>query len=459
LEEKDAASHHAAGFTAALVSPPSDIFAGQSALVSLSGAPRREAIIASPIAMHGAFSSRGRGYPGTLMGCMAHFRQVLSDAQRQAELERFHAQHPQKFRRPPYDPTLTALRPVLERGMPMVLRASSALGIGRALGMSDEFALNVILDGGREAWRVAPTLAEARTPVIVALGFEEEPKLVGEKDAAKGSVGEDESAGSDGGEPEKEEEEPKSWEELPGKERFATPLRVQEDQHRKWRESVENAKVLEDHGVKFVFGTQGKQKAFWKDLHLAMQHGLSADVALRALTIAPAALFGVDGSLGTIEAGKAAHLTLVNGRLGDEKASVAYVFVDGQKFEVEGRKDSKESDGASEEPTGPASLPGTWSVAVQSERGEIEMTWVLRKEGNGYAGTLETRFGEMELTQASLKGNTIKLTFETEFDGQPFSLSFSGKIGGDSGSGTGSSSMGESTWTATRTAKPKGGAR
>ena len=105
------------GFTDLLSAPAGAIATGQSALVSLSGLPRREVIVAAPVALHvhlappsepaaaagdarptrprlpgpapvraGAAGSVVRPeagenpYPRVLMGSIAHFRQAMLDA-------------------------------------------------------------------------------------------------------------------------------------------------------------------------------------------------------------------------------------------------------------------------------------------------------------------------------------------------------------------------------------------
>src|SRR5262249_13683347 len=69
------------GFTAHLVAPDGGFCVGQSALVSLSDAPPREAIIRAPVAMHAALQPvPGNDYPRVLMGVVAHARQTLLDA-------------------------------------------------------------------------------------------------------------------------------------------------------------------------------------------------------------------------------------------------------------------------------------------------------------------------------------------------------------------------------------------
>ncbi len=59
-EEEPADNWRKTGFTSHLIAPDGGFFVGQSALVSMSGAPPREALLRSPVAMHLSF----RGLPG-----------------------------------------------------------------------------------------------------------------------------------------------------------------------------------------------------------------------------------------------------------------------------------------------------------------------------------------------------------------------------------------------------------
>jgi imidazolonepropionase-like amidohydrolase len=64
----------------------------------------------------------------------------------------------------------------------------------------------------------------------------------------------------------------------------------------------------------------------------AIDAGLSPADAIRALTLSPAEIFGVDNRLGSIDKGKIADLVVVDGDI-FAGAKVKYVFVDGNKFE------------------------------------------------------------------------------------------------------------------------------
>jgi len=55
---------------------------------------------------------------------------------------------------------------------------------------------------------------------------------------------------------------------------------------------------------------------------------------LRAFTIWPAEILGVQNQLGSIEAGKIANLTVVRGDLFNRTSRVTHVFIDGRPFEI-----------------------------------------------------------------------------------------------------------------------------
>ena len=61
--------------------------------------------------------------------------------------------------------------------------------------------------------------------------------------------------------------------------------------------------------------------------------GLSADDALRASTVTPAALLGITAAVGTIEIGKLANLVVVSGNdLFAANTPIKHVFVEGRLY-------------------------------------------------------------------------------------------------------------------------------
>src|SRR5207244_7307969 len=79
--------------------------------------------------------------------------------------------------------------------------------------------------------------------------------------------------------------------------------------------AAENASVLRQQGLEIALTTYGlsDKKKFRSNLRQALDRGLSENDALAGLTTIPASLCGVQNRLGTIEAGKLANLTVVEG--------------------------------------------------------------------------------------------------------------------------------------------------
>jgi imidazolonepropionase-like amidohydrolase len=88
-----------------------------------------------------------------------------------------------------------------------------------------------------------------------------------------------------------------------------------------------------------------------KAIKRATDAGLSTDDALRAMTLAPAEIFGVADRVGSIEPGKIANLVVTKGDLFDEKTKVQFVFVDGMKYEPVPEPAVPGNRGAGERPT------------------------------------------------------------------------------------------------------------
>jgi len=324
-----------AGFTTALFAPSGGAINGVSALVNLSGAPKRDCVVKPVVAMHFAFTMPRtlRGYPSSLMGIFAHMRQTLLDAHYFRALQA--AFENGSGKRPPADDTLIALQPVLNGSMPIIFDADTENEIRRAIKFADEFGLRIIISGGREAWKVADELAKQRIPVIVSLAFGPEPrKPSSRRSTPERPQGEQTPPEANGGlEPTAEEEatQPERVEES------ELPEAVWNERYRQWQERIANAAKLHQAGVTIAFTTRGLRNLteFWQNLRRAIQAGLPKEAALRALTINAAKLFGVDKHMGTVEKGKVANLVLMTGEFTDEKARVRYLFIDGRKFEPE----------------------------------------------------------------------------------------------------------------------------
>jgi imidazolonepropionase-like amidohydrolase len=285
-----------AGITTALAVPGGGIFQGQSALINLGGATASAMIVRPNVAQHVAFASGrggggGGGYPGSLMGVFAVLRQELLDAQRYRDLKAAYEKNPKSMVRPEFDPGLESLLPALAKQQPVVMVANQQREIERALDLAKEFGLKVIIAGGAEAYTLAPRLKAENVPVLLSINF---PRRT--------------AAASADAEPE--------------------TMRV-------LRDRVEYPKAagrLAAAGVKFAFWSGGNTT--WSDYAVNVQRavdgGLSADQAVKALTSSPAEIFGVSDRLGSLEVGKIANLTVTKGDVGERGVRVSQLFVDGR---------------------------------------------------------------------------------------------------------------------------------
>ncbi|MGH8245747.1 MAG: amidohydrolase family protein, partial [Gammaproteobacteria bacterium] len=261
-------SARSAGITTALVAPNRGIFPGQSSLVNLAGAAVGNMVLKSPVALHISLQGGGgfRGeYPGSLMGIFAHVKQTLLDAQHYETAWGIYQAQP-GARRPEYSRSLHALQPALKRQIPVVLPARTPAEVQRALDLAAAFNLNLILSGGAEAGKIASLLKERNVPVLLTLKFPER-----EADA----------------DPEQEE--------------TLEVLRARV-------EAPATAAVLARAGVRFAFqsGDMANPTDFVQNASKTIEAGLDKDLALRALTLTPAEIFGVADRLGSIEKGKTA---------------------------------------------------------------------------------------------------------------------------------------------------------
>ena len=92
------------------------------------------------------------------------------------------------------------------------------------------------------------------------------------------------------------------------------------------------AKTLVDMGVPVALSSHGARTAGYRlanQAGFAMRGGLSFDEALAAVTTNPAAMFGIDDRVGSIQVGRAADLVLWNGTPFESTSRVIGVLVDG----------------------------------------------------------------------------------------------------------------------------------
>ena len=374
-----------AGITSALTAPRDGIFAGQSALINLAGANAQDALIRSPVALHVGFTPlRSREYPNSLLGVFAALRQMLLDAQRYGEIGAAYARNPRRMARPDNDPSLAALQPVLSREMPVIMLANTQREIERALDLAAEFRLRAYIAGGEEAWKVADRLKRENVPVVVSLNFPRPPQNQG---------------------PDADPE----------------PLRVLQARV----DAPKNPGRLAGAGVRVAFASSGVgMNDYVGNARKAVAAGMSKDAALRALTLAPAELYGVADRLGSIEVGKIANLTVSRGDLLDPSGRVTQVFIDGRMHTV--RASGGDNAAAS-------AASGAWTVTVTFPEGDRTLTLNLTQEGERLRGSIQGSLGANDISNASLGANgdlrfTVPVTLRETSEEANFSGTLTGNV-------------------------------
>ena len=290
------------GITAAAIAPRDGILRGQSAVVALHDGIDPSRVIRARWAQHMGFepSTEAQGlYPRTLMGALAAIRQHVADARWYDQAWRHQVEAPESMERPEHHAGLSALGPTVNSREPVVFTAFTDNSIHRVLRLADEIELNAIVSGAIDGWMVADELAKAGRPVLVSLDHRPRRDPVGFGFRPGGLM------------------------QNPGADDKA--------------DAVANAGRLHAAGVRFAFTSAGLEKPadFLPNLRKAVEAGLPRQAALEALTTVPASVLGIENQLGSLEAGKAAHIVAVQGDLFDQDATVAAVWIDGRRYDVE----------------------------------------------------------------------------------------------------------------------------
>jgi len=287
-------AYHRAGITTVVVAPNRGIFQGQSVVLNLNGENLNPMVIKQPWALHLNFTTERGVYPSSLMGTVAFIRQKFYDTHHYAQHWKKYLASPAGLKRPEYDPFLEALVPFVVDKKPVVFQCNNQEDIKRALKIIKEFQLNGILTGANEAWRVIEVIKQARLPLLVSLDFRAP----------------------------------------------ATSLFAQQGEAARKKAESElypaNAAALQKENISFALTSFGlTDSSFLKNVQLAIKSGLSPETAMRALTVEPARILGLEKQLGTIEKGKIANLILTRGPLFEDKTKVVKVLVDGILFNYE----------------------------------------------------------------------------------------------------------------------------
>jgi len=187
---------------------------------------------------------------------------------------------------PEQDVKWDAMRAVIQGEIPVMVRANDTMQILAALDWAEDEGARMILVGGGDSWRVAGKLVERQVPVIL-------------------------------------------------RRTTSMPMRGYEP----YDVAYSAAAKLHEAGVQFAFSTGGASNArnLSFEAGLAVAYGLPPEAALRAMTLAPAEIFGVADRVGSIEVGKEATLIATDGDVLDFRSHVTAAWIAGDEVDLDNR--------------------------------------------------------------------------------------------------------------------------
>ena len=185
-----------------------------------------------------------------------------------------------------YRPDLHALLPVFRGKSPLLIEVNKKEDIEEAIKWVKTTKVNAIFTGVKEGWRVADLLAKEKIPVITG------PVL-----------------------------------DNPG--RDYDPYDI----------VYKNPSLMAKAGVLVAIRTSGNENVRNLPFHagFAAAYGMGTEEALKAITINPAKIFGMDKSYGSVEVGKVANLMVCDGDPFEMKTKISHIFIKGWSVPMENR--------------------------------------------------------------------------------------------------------------------------
>ena len=250
-----------------------------------------------------AFGSLRNAYPATAIGAVAFIRQAYLDAEYENRVDKaLKAGNPAA--RPSSDGFRRALMPAAANEMPSWFVAGHEREITRVAEIAKEMTIKApVVVGAQEGWRSIPTLKASNATAVVSLEWPNPESTTGYNFLLYGD----------------------------GKTGKLTPA----DEAALNSQIKGNAAALVKAGVPVALASfGGPSGATFRDrIRSAIEAGLSPDDALRAATVTPATLLGINALVGTIDVGKLANLVVVNGNdLFASGTPITHVFVDGRLY-------------------------------------------------------------------------------------------------------------------------------
>src|SRR5258708_1244105 len=409
LSDDDLDAKRATGVTTIVTAPAFGIFNGQSVVLNLGAGEPESRVVRDPATIQISFTPRPAWtFPDSLMGVIAYVRQSFMAAQQYAAARAIYDKNPAGLLRPNDGPALASLGLALRKDVPVVFIADSDLMMRRIEKIAAEFGIRYVISGGRQAYRMGDELKRAGAPVLVCVRWPVAP--------------------------------------VDKEDREEQPLRLIRDRQL----APTSPSVLARSGVLFALVSgPAKTSEYLSGIRKAIESGLSDDDALRATTINPALILGIDRQLGSLERGKIANVVINDKAIFDKESKVKRVFIDGREVRLPSDEE-KARHGGSGGAGGTGPLDGTRHLTLRAAEADVTLPATLHVEHGKMTRTYSSDRGSGDIRNGSFDGSATDFTISARGTGEQEDWVFHGTLGDGKLSGTVSTTLGTFPFTGSK---------
>ena len=286
------------GVLIANVVPASGLVSGQSSIMMMDGWTWENATLSHPSGLHinwPQMGTRTRGRFGRSVPIKKQIERrnkslktlddMMKESRAYARLRQTKSRLAENYHNE--DLRLESMIPYVQGKLPIYVHANEVRQIEAAVHWSKRQDVNIIIVGGKDAWRTTNLLRKNKVPVIYE------------------SV-------------------------------TALPNRRYED----YDQAYKGPALLHEAGVQFCIASSGSAGGAYRVRNLPNQaamaaaYGLPKDEALRSITLSAAEILGIDKQVGSLESGKDATLFISNGDPLEIRTNVLQAYIQGRKVDM-----------------------------------------------------------------------------------------------------------------------------
>tara|TARA_B100001996_G_scaffold214874_1_gene165155 strand:+ start:14045 stop:15355 length:1311 start_codon:yes stop_codon:yes gene_type:complete len=287
------------GVLIANVIPASGLVSGQSSVMMLDGWTWENATLSFPSGLHinwpnmnsGARTDNDKKRLKAAKQQLDDLEKMIKDARAYARLRKTKSRLAENYHNE--DLRWESMIPYVEKKLPIFVHANEVRQIEASISWANRHNLEIVIVGGKDAWRTTDLLVKNRIPVI----YEGVTSL---------------------------------------------PFRRFED----YDQAYKTPSILYEKGVQFCisdYGYAGRAEQIRNlpyQASMAASYGLPKEAAFRAVTLSVAEILGIDKKVGSLDEGKDATLFISDGDPLETRTNIIQAFIQGKKIDMGDRHKS-----------------------------------------------------------------------------------------------------------------------